>query len=349
MKYEWLHSMFDNIFILPELREQIFGLFSQMQKTYFAFCRLNKINKHRKYPLYNTTDIVMNPIAQYTDNVIEIIQNKKLYLFTRQDIINIMNAALSNSPYFFSNPLPIKNPYNNMFFKKSDLYNFYFFIKNSLYIMPELIHLFFLSHFVLAHFRDNNEPAIQDYYIRNYIETSPPAILVLPISYMFNSHNIRRIKIHAEFPQAKLIEIMKPYLLLFYQSNYSVDLHKRKIVFRILHNKLIKFSRFNRNFGRKYIHYEHNLYSNSRIPCITFNENHILFNAKTNNNIDEFMNSHIGDIVENDDNSVILSESDSEIDLMENYVPIRPIVRPITEPSNDIILVDTFLFTLLNQ
>ena len=64
----------------------------------------------------------------------------------------IINNALSNSPDFFSVPLVIKNPYNNVPFNKSTLYNIYFNIMSKTYIVSELIHKFFLTNFDINKF-----------------------------------------------------------------------------------------------------------------------------------------------------------------------------------------------------
>ena len=51
----------------------------------------------------------------------------------------IVQKSLSNSDEMYSDPLPIKNPYNNLPFSKSNLYTLYFFIKKSDYVMPVII------------------------------------------------------------------------------------------------------------------------------------------------------------------------------------------------------------------
>ena len=50
-------------------------------------------------------------------------------LINPNDLIKIINTSLTNTSSFFIEPLPIKNPYNNIPFNKSVLYNIYFFIK----------------------------------------------------------------------------------------------------------------------------------------------------------------------------------------------------------------------------
>lgn len=320
-KFRFLNSVFENPFYNTEIHENVLTKFTKIQRTYFALVKFVKICKHKLASIYNTTDILINPISNRS-NIIEIYQNRKIYLFTRPDIINILNAALSHSPNFFSEPLIIKNPYNNMVFKKSDLYNFYFFLRNGLFIVSDLIQQFFLSNFELYLFKKNNEFIIREYYIKNYVETTPMDSLCLDIKFMLLSMNIsKQIKIHCDFPKDVLIEIMRPYLLLYYQSIYSIDLYKRNACSHELLIRFVKFINFNPKFGRKIITTKKNFRIN---PCninmssykfkpyrpvykqfITFNKNHYPFYNKEHN----FMNSHTN-IKENDSDSEYDSSTD---------------------------------------
>jgi len=320
-KYLFLSDTLTNIFIDKKQMEVFMNIFSRIQKTYFALLRFVNICRHKKTSVYNTCDLLMNPVNRYDSNIIEIYQNKRIYLMTVPDIINIMNASLSHSPYFFSETLPIKNPYNNMIFNKSTLYNFYFFIRKSMFIMSELIDKYFLSNFDLHHFEDNNQYIIRDYYIKNYIDSSPPSTLIPFISKMFAQYKITTIQIDDDFPKNRLIEIMRPYLLLLFQSNYSIDVSKRNSCFHKLFNKLKLFVKYNPQFGRKIVKIKPKpmniLYLRKRYTTVvTFNDDHILFNNKNDNK--HFMNthshknissSHYGHVVE-----YVRSESDEESD-----------------------------------
>jgi hypothetical protein len=297
-KFQLLVNVFENPFYNKQIKDQFLTYFSKIQRTYFSLVKFVKCIKHKRSALYNTTDIVMNPICRYSSRVFELYQNNKIYLFTRPDIINIMNAALSHSPNFFSYPLPIKNPYNNMFFKKSDLYNMYFFIQTGMFIISDIIQKFFLSHFDLQVFQDENEYIIRNFYIYNYVETSPASILYLEIKNMLVATKFtHQIRIHSEFPKEKLVEIMKPYLLLYFQSLYSTDEYRCEDCMNMLVIQLVRFTKFNPKFGRRIIKKQPyvKLYSNymfrSRKPAykniVFFYDKYIPFFKKTN-----FLTSH---------------------------------------------------------
>ena len=292
LKFRFLKKVFENPFYNQELRDEVLRVFSISQRTYFALVKFVKICKHKSSSVYNSTDILMNPINRGRPSVIEIHQNNKIYLFTRPDIINILNVNLSHSPNFFSEPLTIKNPYNNMVFRKSDLYNFYFFLRSGLFIISDLIQQFFLSNFNIYHFKKNNEYNIRDYYIKNYVETTTPDSILLDIEYMLATLTIsKKIHIDRDFPKDKLIQIMRPYLLLYYQSIYSINLCKRTSCADELIIRFIKFINFNPKFGRKIIKFQKGI--RSRQPdfafktykpyykkTILFNEAHISYYNK---------------------------------------------------------------------
>ena len=120
-------------------------------------------------------------------------------MFTTGDIINILNTALSNAPNFFVYPLIAKNPYTNMPFNKSMLYNIYFHIKHSNYTMPLLIHNYFLQNFNLHLFAKENENIIRDNAIRNHVMQTDAKKLHSSVLTMIRVHNSKKIIRRARF------------------------------------------------------------------------------------------------------------------------------------------------------
>jgi hypothetical protein len=191
---------------------------------------------------------------------------------------------------FFSEPKSIKNPYNNLPFKKSTLYNIYLFTRYKTHQYSELLFKFFECDFNLSIFKFRNEYLLRDYSIENYVYNSPSAILEYEIRNMIKEYNkyckkIRIksvINIHSEFPKDKLIQIMKPYLLLFYKSQYSFHPQTKLIFVKIFVKSLIKFNKFNPQFGRKLykILYKKDKHFKEKIKGTTtyFNDKFIKFN-----------------------------------------------------------------------
>jgi hypothetical protein len=124
---------------------------------------------------------------------------------------------------------------------------------------------------------------------------------------MINNYNTytaqpkNKILIDEDFPEEKLVKIMKPYLLLFYKSEYSLVPHIKFSSLNALTSKLNKFQKYNPIFGRKTVSLKKKITSDFKrktyIRDYTFNDRHILFNSNDNDN---FLVSH-KNIVFNDD------------------------------------------------
>ena len=112
-----------------------------------------------------------------------------------------------------------------------------------------------------------------------------------------NINNINRdnkIKIHYNFPKKQLVNIMRPYLLLYYTHKYSLINIKKMDSKHILYKKLNDFYTFNPNFGRTFIKVE-SYFSKNNIKkykfTYTYNDKHISFNQ----DFKCFLTSHISD------------------------------------------------------
>ena len=251
-KYNCLKQILENIFLKTELRELAFTIFSKIQKSYLVLSKFAYICKYKIAKLQITSDLYLNPICSTNKNVITLMHNNNKYLFIISDLVNIINVALGNSPYFFSKPLYVKNPYNNTPFTKANLYNIYFFMIKQHFITPILFRQYFIANFNLKTFRNNNEPIIRDYAIDKYIETTQDKILSKDIKTMFKTNEYGKdIVIDEDFPQDQLVRIMKPYLYLYLYSVYSLNGEKRITSSIKLNKKLKKFVNFNIKFGRK--------------------------------------------------------------------------------------------------
>lgn len=298
-KLDFLKRNMENIFFTEEDRNTFLDYFSKIQKHYFAFIRLCTIWKYKRSRITVSDDLYLNPIDVNGKNVFVVIQHKKKYLFSIANLINMINTSLSNTCHFFSSPLILKNPYSNIIFNKADLYNLYFAIKQSSFIMPILFHYYFLTDFNITKFRDQYEGIIREISIKNYIKNSDHETLYNAVINMLKSHK-HRININPEFPKEELVDIMRPYLQLYYVSMYSLDEYKKLNAFSELHRKLNKFYKYNPKFGRKIVKRECSA-DFKFITKIVFNNKHINYN--NNISIDEFMKNHEKCVRSNDGES----------------------------------------------
>jgi hypothetical protein len=284
-KFELITETEQNIFYNKVILNDFLTFLCKIQKAYFAFIKFKNICLLKKTQIQVDYDMCLNPIDKTKQTCMSIYQNNRLYWFLTRDLTNIIYTALTNAPSFFSEPLVSKNPYNNMPFNKSTLYNIYFKIKYSGLKMPDLIEKFFLTNFDLGNFAFNYEHLVREYAIDRYIKNTPEINLYDCAIIMLKNYNLRInpiyiINIHDEFPKEKLVQILKPCLLLYFKYSYSliktVKLNALNCLFKKLKNLII----CNPRFGRKII-------SANKLPY--FDDRHINFN---NENLDEFLYSN---------------------------------------------------------
>jgi len=299
-KFKYFIEQINNIFLTREKKEDFINVFCGIQKTYFALSRLAYMYKYKKAKIVVDFDLGLNPIDINNKNSICLFQEKNKYYFRINDLINIIDTALSNSSNFFSDILILKNPYNNVPFNKSTLYNIYFNIISKTFIVSELIHKFFLSNFDIDKFEKDYEYLLREYSIQNYVKNTNCDMLYGSVLLMLDQYNYNiindddTIKIHYNFPKKQLVNIMRPYLLLYYTHKYSLINIKKMDSKHILYKKLNDFYTFNPNFGRIIIKV-HSYFSKNIIKkynfTYTYNDKHINFYKENNN----FLTSHILD------------------------------------------------------
>lgn len=244
----FLRDINKNIFIDEETKERIFNTFCMIQRHKNALNRFLHIYKIKTYKVHNKEDMYLNPIVENNKNTVVIIQQGKKYLFVIKDLMNILSMAIGNCSHFFPNPLTIKNPYNNVPFSKSALYNIYFSIKRSDYIMPILFHHFFITNFDMKCYMVKYEDVIIEEYIKKYVYSNDIHDLYLRILIMFCHSNIT---IHNDYPEETLVHTMRPILHKFLLSIYCISSSKMNYYHNEWIHAMNAFEKNNPLFGRK--------------------------------------------------------------------------------------------------
>jgi len=259
-KFIYLKSILDNPFISSNEKTNFLSIFQDIQHINNSLCKFVWKCKWNKSKLANQHDLIMNPINENQYFVCSLLQYGRKYLFTKSDLTKIIENALINSPYIHAEPLPIKNPYNNSIFDKSHLYNIYFFMKHGGFILPSIFHQYFLHNFHLKIFRNNTEHMIREMHIKTMTENhNSNKDLIRDIKTMLEMYNDNcnkddmRIRIHKKFPEDILIRAMKPYLHLYYSSNYSLCTSTKTNAQLELLYQLNQFKQKSPGFGRKII------------------------------------------------------------------------------------------------
>lgn len=298
VKFEILMGVLNNIFFTEAKKDKFFTVFSKVQKTYMALAKFARLYKIRHAKVQITEDLYMNPINESDANVICIYQKGSKYLFTVRDLANIINKSLTNNLDYFCDPLSIKNPYTNVTFSYAILYNIYFFIKSSTMIMPQPLHLYFISNFNLTKFALDNECALRDICIYNYVFNTPFDYLYEKIMYMILTNTYtQKWFICKEFDRDTLTKIMLPYFYLSEIAHYSLNPDKKYQASCELNGKLKMFYQFNPLFGRKVLSPHTNLVPVINSTCPDFHKVVVKL-------------SHVSD--EDSDDSETTSGSDTE-------------------------------------
>ena len=309
IKFKYFLDEINNIFLTEEQKDDFINIFCKIQKTYFALSRFAYTYKYKKAKIVVDFDLCLNPIDINNKNSICLLQEKYKYCFRINDLINIIDTALSNSPNFFSDSLISKNPYNNVPFNKSTLYNIYFNIISKTFIVSELINKFFLSNFDLDKFEKDNEYLIREHAIQKYVKNSDVdtlynSILLMIDDYNYNDYNNynnnynnnnnkNKILIHKNFPKKTLVDVMHPYLILYYSYKYSLINTKKIYSKKILYKKLNNFYVFNPTFGRQQIKIHCFSKNNKKMykNTYTYSDKHINFYEESKT----FLTSHLLD------------------------------------------------------
>jgi hypothetical protein len=253
-KFKYYTETVNNMFLNTNTKDSIQEIFCKSQRTYHAFLHFAQIVRTKQAKMNITTDLSMAPLPKQK-NIVTIYQNKTRYPFTLSDIINIILAAITNAPSLFPEPLTPKNPYNNVPLSKPILYHIYWAIKSSNILMPPLINAYFGSNFNLNDFIINNEQAVREYTIKKYVTNSPATVLYDEILQMLDYSRAKdKLDIDPDFPKAKLVEIMKPYLFLFIMKNDGIrGTEKRRVSGVLFKREMSNFIKYNPTFGRKNI------------------------------------------------------------------------------------------------
>ena len=267
----WMEIV-SNEFISTNEKRIFMDIYTNANRTYSGFSRLVRIWRIRKAKQTITTDLYMNEIDKTHKNSMMIYQNNTNYWFTISDLKNQIETAILNSPYYFSDPLRPKNPYTNIPFNNSTLYNIYFKMLSSTYLPSMIVNSYFLCGFDLYKFRLENEYIIRETHFRNYVNNADSETIFDEIMNMTSQYKLR---ISSTIPRQEFIKIMRPYFYLHLVSSYHIwGIEKQPRARHLLASRMLKLHRYNKNFGRKYINTITNSITKSRTIITTYNLDH---------------------------------------------------------------------------
>ena len=254
IKYNRIIENLDNNHLTHETKTIFLNMIYDSQRAYHGFIRFANLYKNKSRRPIVTTSLCGDDLDENKSSVISLHHEGNKYLFSIYELKNMIVKNLSNSSDFFPEPLPTKNPYNNIELLPSDIYNIYFHMVWKHMIIPPIISGYYKAELDLLDFEFENEAIIRDVSIKNRLNSSHISELYPDVTEMLEYYNDTRFKelyIDSAFPRNKLISIMKPYLGLFYDYKYSYLRSKRDRSNKILGDKLKAFINFNPDFGKK--------------------------------------------------------------------------------------------------
>ena len=293
-KFELYKEVNDAIFTSSENTELFIDMFRKIQKVYFALIKFREIVKRKIYPPQITFDMNMVEVDPNSKHCISICQNKKLYYFTLSDILNIIEHNLTSGDNFFVISRYVKNPYNNVIFSKSTLYNIYFQYKFNTLYKNQTFEYFFDCDFDLTSIKDTHYSYLLKQHVKHYVNNLNREELVTEIKNMIGYINWTIIQkknliyISDKFPICKIIIAFKPFFHQYMQIKYTLTYHEYYQNISVFKANIIKFIQYNPMFGRVIVRrYKYHMMNNTTEYCDKF----ISYDPKINIR-NEFITSH---------------------------------------------------------
>lgn len=259
-KYKIFSSIYKNPFLNDNCRDKILGIFCKIQKRYLALCRFAYICKLRKAHICVETDLYLNQIEPSKSNSFVLFQNNQKYYFIVSDLIKILEYAVCHEwedEFDIISKKPC-NPYNKQPLLKHDLFNIYFHMRfNMRVVIPSFFHLWFLEGFDLSSLLIKHGGLLRKICIKHHVfnVSNTSNMLYKDIRIMlFQNNYTRKWCIHEDFPRETLVDLMRPYLYIFYLIYYDVFDNEELVWYEaVLSLELMKCYKFNPLFGRRTI------------------------------------------------------------------------------------------------
>lgn len=277
----------DNPFVDATRKEAFLCAFSTIQCMYRGFSKLAQVYRCKRAILQVSHDMYWSPIEETNINTMCVMCHGSRYLFKLCDIVNLFVSAITNMEYNIAEPLPLKNPYTNEYFRISNLYNMYFFIRSRLCQVPILIQNFFMLEFNITKYSMIHKTMIQDVALEQSAKYTDGDTVYNDIVDMIEEYSTRRRTfIDSRFPKNIMVNAFHPYLVFYYKSKYSRHVEMNVRHARFLENQLDCFFRTNPRFGE--------VYAESVVDGVpVFNTTYTDFTTLSSNVPDQYLESHL--------------------------------------------------------
>ena len=257
-KFNVLKDIFENNFILVDKKKELFFNFYTAQRVCFLLNKFYLKNTYKKYQIADIkTDLFFNSFDLNNDKVIfNLLQNNIIYKFKITDLLRIIESSLIYYELDLDpEPKNPMNPYNNILFSKTNLYNIYFYLKNNNFVISNNFHNFFNCDFNIADFTNKYEGVLRDKLIDKYYSNKSNNFKYNDIILMLRQYKsyVRNLIIHPEFSNTKVIERFECLLPYNLKSKFSFNSNNRIYSKKRLIFKLKKIYNEDVRFGRIYV------------------------------------------------------------------------------------------------
>jgi hypothetical protein len=242
----------DNVFLYEGVKDLFSIWFAKMQRTYWGFTRLALKWKQRIPKIQIHTDLYMNELEIAHLHTYSLVQLDNVYLFTLSNLVNLITTAITHSVHFRHAPLHVKNPYNNVEFSKSDLYNIYFRVLATYIKVPFFFRRFFECDFNIYRFKVECEVELREKAIREYVKSADYLDVFADVQTMMYKYDTNRyIRITNGFEKKLVVDAFRPFLATYYLSLYSFDSTQQTYCKMKLEREIPQFAYTNYLFGQR--------------------------------------------------------------------------------------------------
>ena len=276
-KFEVYKEFNSNPFLNSQKKIELENYFYNAQKIYHIYKKFYNKKTFQKYKHHSgNIDLFHNSLDLCTLRYkISLICDDIIYNFNINDIIRLINSGLVYSPDFFPEPKLPSNPWTNIQFSKTNLYNIYFHIADNNILMSQLFYSFFRCNWNINKFLSRYEAVIRDKSISHYYDDISLISKYNDIIIMLRKYRsvIPNLNIHPRFSKTELVEKLEHLLPLHLTCEYTHNPTNRLLTKRDLKRALQKFNRENPRFGRIFL--TPRRYVNRTILPVTQRVNHI--------------------------------------------------------------------------
>jgi len=233
-KMNRMNELLENPFINAGNKKQFLDNFSRFQRTINGFKKLVKLWRiKKKYIIYpNTTDLKGNDLSDYKSHLlIDLIEDKTIYSFYIHDLLKMWNITLKQRMYVIERPTKLKNPYTNVVFSLTNLYNIYYKALFNGIRRPPIVDMFFNCNFSIQSLLYSYGSQLREWAIIDYIEPDHEDVCLydelisVQRDYGHLLPNLRVDKRFSDSIKIRQIKIYKPIIQAYCFITYSNNGH----------------------------------------------------------------------------------------------------------------------------